>query len=331
MPMQPEWRFCRKCYALFYDGFPSKGRCHADGGGHEAAGFNFVLPHDVSGTPTAQDSWRFCHLCNEMFYDGRSDKGHCPGGALDLSGLESQTAELNRPIVGVPSADAGTQDPPGGPAVGNVAVPHRSNRGGHEAAGFNFVLPHDIPGTSTAQDSWRFCHLCNAMYYDGFPDNGRCVGSGGGHEAAGFTFVLPHDLPSVLDFDFDPIVFGTGIATGGSAHLTFRQDGSYTFTGHFHDSGAAEYNVSLVWVVKDSQNGAYTTSHSGHISGTFESGSRDDDWRIDSRNDNIANNWVSLAAGSISHPVASASGDVTGLANTALAAVGTVLAVVALA
>lgn len=39
---QSAWRFCRKCHALFFDGFPTKGSCA--GGGHEAQGFRFVLP-----------------------------------------------------------------------------------------------------------------------------------------------------------------------------------------------------------------------------------------------------------------------------------------------
>jgi hypothetical protein len=41
---QPSWRFCNKCFAMFYDGFPVKGVC-PQGGGHVAAGYNFVLPH----------------------------------------------------------------------------------------------------------------------------------------------------------------------------------------------------------------------------------------------------------------------------------------------
>ncbi len=44
--LQANWRFCRKCNAMFFDGFPEKGVCPA-GSGHEAAGFNFVLPHDL--------------------------------------------------------------------------------------------------------------------------------------------------------------------------------------------------------------------------------------------------------------------------------------------
>lgn len=43
---QANWRFCTKCSAMFYDGFPSKGVCAA-GGSHQAKAtdFNYVLPH----------------------------------------------------------------------------------------------------------------------------------------------------------------------------------------------------------------------------------------------------------------------------------------------
>jgi hypothetical protein len=42
---QSQWRFCSKCFALFYNGFPKKGICKA-GGEHVAAGYNFVMPHE---------------------------------------------------------------------------------------------------------------------------------------------------------------------------------------------------------------------------------------------------------------------------------------------
>lgn len=145
MPVQTEWRFCHKCNAMFFDGFPTKGMCPA-GGGHTAAGFVFKLPYDTPPTATDQDLWRFCHKCNVMFYDGFPAKGTCPGG------------------------------------------------GGHEAAGYMFVLPHDVPGVDGnfgTQRGWRFCHRCNAMFFDGFPNKGTCP-SGGVHEPAGFEFVLEH-------------------------------------------------------------------------------------------------------------------------------------------
>jgi hypothetical protein len=167
------------------------------------------------------------------------------------------------------------------------------------------------------------------MFYDGYSQKGSC-GSGGGHQAQGYNFVLPHDLPGTLDFDFNPIVFGGGVPVGGNAHLTIRQDGSYTFTGHFHDSGATEYKMGLVWAVKDSQNIVYTLQHSGHVSGTFESGSRNDDWTVDLRNDEIASRWANIAAGSTAHVQADANIDIINLTNSLIGTIGTVLGVVAI-
>ena len=76
-PVQADWRFCQKCQSLFFDGFPAKGVCPA-GGGHSAAGFMFILPHDVPGP--GQAAWRFCEKCNAMFFDGYPTKGVCPAG-----------------------------------------------------------------------------------------------------------------------------------------------------------------------------------------------------------------------------------------------------------
>ncbi len=266
---------------MYFDGYADKGHC-AGGGGHEAQGFMFFLPHDSPVTPALQDQWRYCEKCHVMFYDGYPDKGHCPAG------------------------------------------------GGHQAQGFMFVLPHDIPATGTAQDQWRYCEKCHGMFYDGYADKSHCP-AGGGHQSSGYMFVLPHDIPSVLDFNFSPIVFGGGVPVGGNSHLTIRQDGSYTYSGHFHDSGATEYNMTILVGVKDSQSKLYTFQHSGHVSGTFESGSRDDNWNVESQNPVLSDNWVFLAAGSSSNAQSHAGGDLSGLINGLIGALGTALGVVAIA
>ena len=41
---QADWRFCKKCFGLFFDGYPKKGVC-AGGGEHDKAGFFFLIPH----------------------------------------------------------------------------------------------------------------------------------------------------------------------------------------------------------------------------------------------------------------------------------------------
>lgn len=77
---QSDWRYCEKCHSLFFNGYPTKGKCAA-GGGHVAQGYLFQLPFgNLPETPTAQINWRFCDKCMVMFFNGFPDKGRCPGG-----------------------------------------------------------------------------------------------------------------------------------------------------------------------------------------------------------------------------------------------------------
>jgi hypothetical protein len=138
-------------------------------------------------------------------------------------------------------------------------------------------------------------------------------------------------VPTSIDFAFDPIVFGGGVPVGGSAHLTIRKDGSYTFTGHLHDSGATEYSVALAWAVKDFRDMVYTFQHAGHVAGTFETGSRDDDWNIEAHNDALSANWSYLTARSTGNGQASATLDLVNVTNSLIGTLGTVLGVVAIA
>lgn len=140
----------------------------------------------------------------------------------------------------------------------------------------------------------------------------------------------PGPLPAELTWTWSPIVFGNGVPVGGNSELTIRQDGTYVFSGHFHDSGATEYNMSLVCAVKDAQNRVYTFEHQGHVSGTFESGSRDDNWNSTGQNDEITQNWASIVVGNFATYQANANGDLTGLLNSILGAVGVVLGVVSI-
>ncbi|HEX8288551.1 MAG TPA: hypothetical protein VF556_11170 [Pyrinomonadaceae bacterium] len=74
---QSSWRFCEKCFNLFFDGYPDKGLCAA-GGGHKAQGLNFYLRYDAPARPADQNNWRYCDKCHVMFFDGYPDKGVCP-------------------------------------------------------------------------------------------------------------------------------------------------------------------------------------------------------------------------------------------------------------
>jgi hypothetical protein len=135
-------------------------------------------------------------------------------------------------------------------------------------------------------------------------------------------------LPAQLDFDFPNITFDNGVPVGGFMHLTLFQTGDFAFTGHFHDSGATEFNLNFVVGVRDSASPANLFTFSpaqGHVAGTFESGSRDYDWNILDHHPLVAQHWPTLAAGSSAMSKQSADSDFTSLTNTLIGAVGLVL------
>lgn len=75
---QPDWRYCAKCHTMFFNGYPDKGVCPKDGGGHDgSSSFNFVLRHDEIGGPV-QQNWRYCTKCHALFFDEYSPRGVCP-------------------------------------------------------------------------------------------------------------------------------------------------------------------------------------------------------------------------------------------------------------
>ena len=138
---QDNWRGCGKCRVMFYNGFPKKGRCIADGEGHSAESKNFILAYAVPETPTAQAAWRFCTRCNALFFDGYSQKGSCPVGGGHIAQGYMFVLPHDVPPRGVVQPQwrycdkchamfyNGTQDK-GVCAAG----------GAHRAAGYNFLL-----------------------------------------------------------------------------------------------------------------------------------------------------------------------------------------------
>jgi ribosomal protein S27AE len=144
MPEQTDWRYCGKCHGMFFDGYPEKGTCPV-GGGHDAIGYNFVLPHDVPGTTTAQDAWRYCGKCHGMFFDGYPEKGTCPvGGGHDAIGYNFV---LPHDVLGTPTAQDAWRYCGKCHGMFYDGYPEKGScpaGGGHDAIGYNFVLPHPV-------------------------------------------------------------------------------------------------------------------------------------------------------------------------------------------
>lgn len=112
------------------------------------------------------------------------------------------------------------------------------------------------------------------------------------------SITLPLTSPRLAN-DLGPwgtgyITFCCGIPVGGYASLTIRADGTYQFSGHFHVSGWPSYNDSFVWVVAASDGTAFSFAHRGHMAGTGQSGSRDDDWNNTGYNESVASHWNAL-------------------------------------
>lgn len=153
---QAGWRFCGKCNELFFDGSPNKGRCPA-GGGHQASGLNFILPHDGPATKTAQRDWRFCGQCNAMFFDGSPNKGVCPsGGGHRAVGFNfvlphdvPATSKSQAAWRFCSKCNAMFFD--GSPAKGRCPAGV-----GHTPVGFTFVLPNaGDPFANALETFWR--------------------------------------------------------------------------------------------------------------------------------------------------------------------------------
>jgi len=140
VPIQDNWRRCNKCSALFFNGYPKKGRCPA-GGGHAATGDNFVLPHDIAQTRTSQGAWRFCTKCYAMFFDGYPQKGACPGGGGHTAAGYVFVLPHDIPVRGLAHGNwrfcnkCHTMFFDGSGTKGRCPAGN-----GHEAQGFNLVL-----------------------------------------------------------------------------------------------------------------------------------------------------------------------------------------------
>jgi hypothetical protein len=165
MPAQRPWRFCIKCNAMFFDGSNNKGACPG-GGGHNAEGVVFALPHDVPETATAQARWRFCRSCFVMFFDSDGPSGFCQADrerGHDSSG--SIPYVLPHDVPASATAQAGWRFCkkcfamffPGGAGSG-------CPRGGaHDgSSSFPFVLPHTGESTGATVHLWTDSLRCHS-------------------------------------------------------------------------------------------------------------------------------------------------------------------------
>ena len=91
---QDNWRFCVKCFSLWFAGNPDKGLCPA-GGVHLPGTGNYSLQVD-SGP--GQGNWRWCHKCQGLFFNGNVTHGVCAAGGGRTTLLVVQTTYCRLPV-----------------------------------------------------------------------------------------------------------------------------------------------------------------------------------------------------------------------------------------
>ncbi|MFE2728946.1 hypothetical protein ACFXHB_41925, partial [Kitasatospora sp. NPDC059327] len=108
------------------------------------------------------------------------------------------------------------------------------------------------------------------------------------------------DAPAIRNFDQGVT---TDLAVGGSAHVVMKQDGSFTFSSHAHDSGFDNIDYTISAAVMTPDGIVFTFQHSGHTEGTvaglpFGTPDRNDDFAIGGLNPQVTAEWSGLANGS---------------------------------
>jgi hypothetical protein len=148
-----------------------------------------------------QRDWRWCHRCEGLFFAGhRPSLGRCPA---DGSHEESESGEYGA-ILGGESAPAGQLPQPSLKPIsaqqgdwkwchnceGLFFAGHQSQGqcpagGSHDASqsGHYAVLFDDGVGQENAQNSWRWCHNCEGLFFAGHQSQGQCP-AGGSHDAS---------------------------------------------------------------------------------------------------------------------------------------------------
>lgn len=127
--------------------------------------------------------------------------------------------------------------------------------------------------------------------------------------------------------DWRPIALGGGVPVGGWANLTITPDGAYNFSGTLHDSGFPNYDVVVLFAVRNACGSVLTFGVNGNVSGTvgvLAGGSRDFTWETVGTNDVIQASWSDFAAGWNWHAVMAVNTDPAALWNNLISAIGEV-------
>jgi hypothetical protein len=112
------------------------------------------------------------------------------------------------------------------------------------------------------------------------------TGSGGAAE---------HEISSdTATFESGPVT--SDLPLGGYVHLVVQRNGTFTYSGHAHDSGFDNIEYVMLAVLVTATGTAFKLQHSGHVEGTaaglpLGTPNRNDDFTDTGRNDQLTHEW----------------------------------------
>jgi hypothetical protein len=301
---QDDWRFCTKCYTLFWFGGGSPGACSVGGAHspfesesptHAGSSWNFELsavstappPQSPGGgggvsEPGFQGNWRFCTKCYSLFWWGYDNGGCCPHGAQH-SPLESASPT-------------------------------------HAGSSWDFELKlASGAGNAGFQGDWRFCTKCYALFFGGYGNDGVCA-SGGQHSplqsaspshagsSVNFELKVASASPPIrtsLSWNYPKTQFGNNGPLGWepakaswSFELAMFADGLAEFSGEFIDEGtipgfeapAQNYEAAVVVVTPGGVGFKFSHQKNG-----VPTGGAKDQWRIGGVDAAVKAHWAALS------------------------------------
>jgi hypothetical protein len=92
-PRQNNWRWCRNCQGLAYNGF-GPGRCPAGGVHDHSASLDYSLILGPTTLP-GQPRWRWCRNCQGLAFAGHPTAGPCPAGGRHDHSASGEYTLLN--------------------------------------------------------------------------------------------------------------------------------------------------------------------------------------------------------------------------------------------
>jgi hypothetical protein len=239
---QFDWRYCDKCFSLFWDGDTSvtdreghplkKGVCPA-GGKHHEQGYMFGLYYTSNtrlsprNPPGAyQSDWRFCDKCYGLFYNGAGyGNGRCAGptGQHVAAGYDFWIAFKDNP-------------PKNGPPP--VAPPA--------------PLTADQQALLDAHNAYRAKHCVQPLTWSPQAAAAAAQWANGCHQNANGTFA--HEDQHTYG---ENLAWGTGLSAHGAVDLWYAEIKSYNFAAPVYTtSPEVGHFTQLVWKTTTQVGGA---------------------------------------------------------------------------